>query len=126
MSSRLSKLKPLVSTARLSRATAFPDNRREEEAQRRKKFYDSAGWQRVREAKLRRDPLCQACAVDSLAVEGAHVDHWIPLAEGGHPLADDNLVTLCVPHHSQKTMAERHKTAFPKIVASKSRTFSIG
>ena len=125
MSRRIQHLKSQVSTANLSRATPFPEGRRDEYAQRRKKFYDSGLWQRTREAKLRRDPLCQACAYENVMMRGEHVDHWTALAAGGHPTADDNLVTLCVSHHSIKTLAERNGTEFPKIVPSKPRTIAI-
>jgi 5-methylcytosine-specific restriction endonuclease McrA len=125
MSRRIASLKPQVSVANLSRAAAFPEGRREEYAQRRKKFYDSGLWQRTRDAKLRRDPFCQACAYENVITQGQHVDHWTALADGGHPTADENLVTLCVSHHSIKTLAERNGTEFPKIVPSKPLTLSI-
>ncbi len=121
---KLASLKPMVATANLSRATVMPEQR-DEYAQRRKKFYDSALWQRTRAAKLRRDPLCQACAYEQIVTAGEHVDHWIALAAGGHPTSDDNLVTLCVSHHSQKTAAEQNGTNFPQIVASKPRTMAF-
>lgn len=91
----------------------------------RKRFYDSARWQHTRDAKLRRDPLCQCCAVDGLAIEAKHVDHWTPLAQGGEPTADENLVSLCLPCHSRKTMAEQSGGKLPSIVPSDARRIAI-
>lgn len=121
---KLASLKPMVATANLSRVTVMPE-RRDEYGQRRKKFYDSALWQRTRAAKLRRDPLCQACAHEGIATPGEHVDHWVALAAGGHPTGDENLVTLCVSHHSQKTAAEQNGTNFPRIVPSTPRKLTF-
>jgi 5-methylcytosine-specific restriction endonuclease McrA len=121
---RLKRLAPRVASVRLALGSEFPD-RRDEGAQRRKHFYDSVVWQRTREAKLRRDPLCQCCAYEGTVTQAAHVDHWLPLAEGGHPTADDNLVSLCVPCHSRKTLFERNGTQFPKIAPSQPRRIAI-
>ena len=99
--------------------------RRDADQRARKHFYDSALWQQTREAKLRRDPLCQCCAVDGMAVEAKHVDHWIALAQGGEPTADENLVSMCRSCHSRKTLAEQAGTALPTIVPSRQRCVAI-
>lgn len=91
----------------------------------RKRFYDSKLWQDTRAAKLRRDPLCQCCAVDGVMVEARHVDHWTPLAQGGHPTADDNIVSMCLPCHSRKTLAEQSGGELPSIVPSRERCIAI-
>jgi 5-methylcytosine-specific restriction enzyme A len=98
---------------------------RDEHQRQRKRFYDSAVWQRTREAKLRRDPFCQCCAVDGQVTKAVHVDHWVAIAQGGAPLADDNLVSLCLTCHSRKTMHERNGTKLPIIVSSRERQISI-
>lgn len=98
---------------------------RSEDAQDRKRFYDSAVWQRTREAKLRRDPLCQCCAYVRITTVAIEVDHWTPLAAGGHATADENLVSLCTPCHSRKTQAERLGQPYPDIVPSKPRQLVI-
>lgn len=121
---RLKSLAPRIASARLVIGSEFPE-RRDEDAQRRKYFYDSVLWQRAREAKLRRDPLCQCCAYEQVVTQAGHVDHWVPLAEGGHPTADENLVSLCVPCHSRKTLCERNHTEFPKIAPSQPRQLAI-
>ena len=35
-----------------------------------------------------------------------HVDHVVPLAEGGDRYDHDNMQSLCAPHHTQKTTAD--------------------
>ncbi|MDD7812613.1 HNH endonuclease signature motif containing protein [Mycobacterium sp. CSUR Q5927] len=35
-----------------------------------------------------------------------HVDHIVPLAEGGDRYDHDNMQSLCEPHHTQKTTAD--------------------
>lgn len=59
-------------------------------------------WQRVRLAKLARDPLCEDCAEAGRVVQATEVDHrdgdvW--------NLAERNLRALCKPCHSRKTVA---------------------
>lgn len=125
MNRRLAQLQSRIPCADLSHSSALPDGKRDEDAQARKRFYDSALWQRTRDAKLRRDPMCQCCAYGEVVTIGSHVDHWKPLAEGGHPTADENLVTLCSPCHSRKTMCERKVTRYPSIVPSTPRRLAI-
>jgi len=48
-----------------------------------------------------------------------HVDHWVPLAQGGAPFDEDNLVSLCHSHHSRKTALEQAGKALPKIIESR-------
>lgn len=117
------RLPPRLSTLEPRVATHQP--RRDEGQQRRKKLYNSSRWQQTRAAKLRRDPLCQCCLYEGLTTEAVHVDHWTPLAEGGAETEDANLISLCLPHHSAKTMAERNGTPYPQIVPSKPRTWGI-
>src|SRR5688572_24096874 len=117
---QLNRIKPRLSTVQLGQTRKRTGN-----AGERKHFYDSALWKRTRVAKLRRDPLCQRCAYLNLVVQGLHVDHWMPLSQGGHPTADDNLVTLCHSHHSEKTVAEMTCSAFQPIVPSAQRTIAL-
>jgi 5-methylcytosine-specific restriction protein A len=53
------------------------------------------------------------CAVCKRIVYGldAQVDHRIPLADGGTDSLD-NLQTLCLAHHGQKTRAEQRRKGF--------------
>lgn len=123
MTRRLTQLRPQVGLASLTRVRFMP---RDANAQERKRFYDSALWQRTRVAKLRRDPLCQCCAYDGIATPAEHIDHWIPLAQGGDRTADENLVSLCKACHGRKTVAEQAGGAMPHIVPSRERCIAIG
>lgn len=54
-------------------------------------------WERIRAAHLQAQPNCVQCGRP-----GQHVDHRLPLAQGGtHDEA--NLQTLCASCHSRKT-----------------------
>jgi 5-methylcytosine-specific restriction endonuclease McrA len=117
---RLKTLKPRIGALKGGRP-ALLAARTSDDGRDRKRFYDSARWKRVREQKLRIDPLCQGCIAKGRTIAAEHVDHWKPLAEGGHPTDAANLVSLCHSCHSSKTMAERQGTAFPRIRASHQR-----
>lgn len=97
----------------------------DESARERKRFLDSARWEHTRKAKLARDPMCQYCAFEGCITEGHDVDHYVPLAEGGNPTADDNLVTACVSCHSRKTLAERNGTPYPKFTPGNPRVLAL-
>lgn len=62
-------------------------------------------WRATREAVLRDEPLCRACAMQGIVEPATDVDHVIPRRRGG---TDDlaNLEPLCHPCHSRKTAAE--------------------
>lgn len=114
-------LKPRIATADLRTVKPLVDQGTID----RKKFYDSALWQHTRRAKLNRDPLCQRCAYLGSDTPSHHVDHWVALAKGGHPTADENLVALCSPCHSVKTQAETKGEPLFEIAPSKARTFHV-
>lgn len=58
-------------------------------------------------------------------MQAEHVDHWKALAQGGDPTADENLVSLCRPCHSRKTMAEQSGGKLPSIVPSNERRIAV-
>lgn len=90
------------------------------------RFYHSARWRRVRDAKLRNDPLCQYClAKDGRPRPATTVDHRTALAEGGHPTDAANLVSSCTPCHSSKTRAEQLGQPLPPYAPSRERELSI-
>ena len=62
-------------------------------------------WQRIRKAILLAEPLCRACAAKGEIKPAEHVDHIIPLAQGGTHEAR-NLQPLCHACHSRKTVME--------------------
>lgn len=86
----------------------------------RRQVYNSTRWRYdVQPAKRKRDPLCQWCAYEGVVKPGKHVDHWVPLAQGGAPYDEGNLVHLCHSHHSMKTNLERAGKPLPRIVESR-------
>ena len=81
--------------------------------------YDSRCWRdHVRPAKLAADPLCQRCKYLARATAAEHVDHRIPLRQGGASFDWANLVSLCRPCHSSKTQCEQAGEPFPEVAAS--------
>jgi 5-methylcytosine-specific restriction endonuclease McrA len=97
-----------------------------ESAQYRVQVYHSGRWvNHVRPAKAKRDPLCQWCAYEGIVKPMKHVDHWVPLAQGGAPYDDDNLVSLCHSHHSRKTALEQAGKPLPQIIKSAVRHYDI-
>jgi 5-methylcytosine-specific restriction endonuclease McrA len=72
----------------------------------RAKLYQSGPWKIARAEQLREEPNCQAPGCDQPAT---HVDHRIPIAEGGAELDLANLQSLCKRHHGPKTQAESHR-----------------
>lgn len=69
-------------------------------------------WQKVRDQHLKIEPLCRACKQAGRVTAGTpeqplHVDHITPIKQGGAEFSHDNLQTLCIDHHNQKTAAER-------------------
>lgn len=95
------------------------------EQRKRELFYKRAVWKRARDAKLRRDPLCQACLYVGVQREADHVDHAVPIAAGGALLDDAQLVSLCLPCHSRKTLLERQGKPAPPVAPSAERTFVV-
>jgi 5-methylcytosine-specific restriction endonuclease McrA len=65
-------------------------------------FYRSGGWRAARERQLRMEPTCRICGR-----KATHVDHIVPMAEGGDPFGA--LQSLCEEHHRTKTTAEGHR-----------------
>lgn len=73
--------------------------------------YHSADWRARRLRVLVRDAYrCHECR---RVVSGreAHVDHAVPLEDGGTD-DDDNLRTLCERCHGRKTRAEQRRKGF--------------
>jgi 5-methylcytosine-specific restriction endonuclease McrA len=51
-----------------------------------------------------RSPLCEGC---NAVVAGQHVDHIVPLDQGGAAYDPANLQVLCIACHNAKTKAEQ-------------------
>ena len=75
----------------------------------RHKFYHTARWRRVREAHIKKNPLCVMCLTEGKVTQGEIVDHIVEIQDGGDLTSPDNLQTLCRYHHALKTKAEREK-----------------
>lgn len=91
----------------------------------RRSVYDSRRWrERVRPDKLRRDPICQRCRLLGLTVPATQVDHWTRFTHGGDAWDEANLVSLCDPHHDEKSKAER--AGLPLFEIAPSNTASFG
>jgi 5-methylcytosine-specific restriction protein A len=70
--------------------------------------YRTADWKARRLRILRRDAfVCRACG-RVVYGQAAHVDHIVPLEEGGTD-DDENLQTLCQADHGKKTREEQRR-----------------
>lgn len=71
------------------------------------KFYQSKTWRSIRAIKLMENPLCEECERNGLLTPAYAVDHITPLIEAPDLALDyENLQSLCLAHHSQKTARE--------------------
>ncbi len=66
------------------------------------KIYSTSRWQKLREYKKHRNPLCEECLRNNEITPMALVDHIIPIAEGGAPYDVANLQSLCASCHQKK------------------------
>lgn len=69
-------------------------------------FYRSDEWKAVKKRHLALEPLCRECSKEGKLVRATMVDHIVPIKEGGAPLADTNLQSLCWSCHSRKSAQE--------------------
>ena len=66
--------------------------------------YNTAAWQRLRKAKLSRDPLCEDCQAMGRITPANHVDHCHAINDGGDAFPPlDELSSKCASCHSAKT-----------------------
>ena len=68
-----------------------------------------AKWRKVRARHLSIEPLCRECRASGYVMPAKVVDHILPLRQGGTN-ADENLQSLCIPHHNKKTGSEKAAT----------------
>lgn len=69
-----------------------------------RKVHNSARWRyKVQPAQLRANPLCCMCEAEGRVEAACHVDHIVPIRDGGAPFDAANLRSLCVSHHSAVT-----------------------
>ena len=59
-------------------------------------------WKRIRDKYIAGHPLCEQCSKSDRLTPADEVHHVTPLAKGGTH-AEDNLMSLCTPCHSEIT-----------------------
>lgn len=69
-------------------------------------FYTSKEWLTVKKRHLKMEPLCRECKKKGVLVRATVVDHIKPIKQGGAPLSDNNLQSLCWSCHSRKSAKE--------------------
>ena len=66
--------------------------------------YNTTAWQRLRQRKLAENTLCEFCIPRGRLVPAFHVDHNVPINQGGPAFPPlDELTSLCASCHSVKT-----------------------
>lgn len=74
-----------------------------------RKFYGSYQWKKLSQKQKREYPYCQWVYEDGTmcrSTDRLASDHKIPILDGGQPLLQSNLQSLCHHHHSIKTGQE--------------------
>ena len=66
-----------------------------------KAFYQGQRWRKVRDMKLQRDPLCEACAQAGRTTVAVLVHHLLPVKEHWEQRYNlDFMVSICHPCHN--------------------------
>lgn len=68
----------------------------------RHKVYNTARWQKLREYKKQRNPLCEECLRHGRITPMSLVDHIVPIEAGGAVFDLTNLQSLCSACHNAK------------------------
>jgi 5-methylcytosine-specific restriction endonuclease McrA len=69
--------------------------------------YDTARWQRARQAQIARCPCCEACTKQGRTTAATVTDHITPVRLGGDFYDPANHQSLCRPCHQAKSSSER-------------------
>lgn len=83
------------------------------------RFYQSDEWRQVKRQHLEKEPLCRECKKNGKLMRATMVDHIIPIKQGGPPLDDGNLQSLCWSCHSRKSAQEGSRFGGGKSVSKK-------
>lgn len=84
--------------------TAYVSRRSPDDA-----FYQSSDWLAMRRRVLSEEHNCRRCG-RALAGRNPHVDHIVPISEGGAKLDRSNLQALCGPRcHMAKTSRDKKR-----------------
>ncbi len=59
-------------------------------------------WQRKRDAKRTRDPLCERCLKRNVTKVADMVHHIVPISEGGSMWDWNNLESICFECHGEE------------------------
>ncbi len=70
-------------------------------------FYHSTAWKRLRKRHILAEPFCRRCREKGIFRPANIVDHITELEDGGEPLDDANLQSLCYACHNRKTKEEK-------------------
>lgn len=68
-----------------------------------KRIYNTDQWKKTRRLYLSLHPLCEVCLKMDRITPASQVDHIQAIEDGGAPFDMDNLMALCLRHHSRKT-----------------------
>ena len=69
--------------------------------------YDSK-WRKIRNKRIKADPLCAHCLAEGFITPGQEVDHIVARRDGGRD-EYENTQTLCKKHHRLKTDEENRR-----------------
>ena len=86
-----------------------PDKQHKAVFSRDASFYHTTEWRKCRKAYIDAHPLCEckSCSRRMVPLPAQHVDHIIPIKDGGDPLSWDNLQALNARCHNKKSAKER-------------------
>lgn len=68
-------------------------------------YYGTARWKKLRNMKLKIQPLCEICLSNNITTLAVIIDHRIPRKEGGTDSLD-NLQSLCRSCANKKTFGK--------------------
>ena len=69
-----------------------------------RKPYDKASWRKYSIIYRKKHPFCSKCSKFA-----DHVDHIVPISEGGSIWNPENHQSLCISCHGKKTRKEQNK-----------------
>lgn len=72
-------------------------------------FYNTTEWRKLRDWKIRKNPLCEHCDSHGRITPATEVDHIVEIEDGGSKTDPDNLQSLCKACHRKKTGEEKRK-----------------
>lgn len=72
----------------------------------RNPIYQTARWRKLSTIYREKHPWCKRCMELGDVTLAEHVDHIIPISEGGEVFVEENLQGLCVSCHNAKTRSD--------------------